>query len=78
MPPPPQGFGGRHLEEELVSHTQKPLLMAQLKDDEDTCNALGDEDACNNMGPCSWCKAGAVADACHSIENAKRLPAAVF
>jgi len=49
-----------------------------VKDDEDTCNALGDEDSCNGNSVCSWCKAGAVADACHSIENAKFLPPAVF
>ena len=71
-------FGGRHLEEDLVSHTQAPLLMAQLKDEEATCGALGDADGCNANSLCSWCTAGAVADACHWIENAKTLPAAVF
>jgi len=49
-----------------------------LKDEEATCGALGDEDDCNANNICSWCKAGAVADACHWIENAKTLPAAVF
>lgn len=49
-----------------------------MKDDEDDCNANGDEDDCNNMDKCSWCKAGAVPPACHSLENAKNLPPAVF
>ena len=71
---------GRHLEESLVSQTQKPLLMTQLlKDDQSDCEKLSSETSCNAQNTkCSWCKAGAVADACNSIENAKRLPAAVF
>jgi len=77
-PKPHHGRHGRHLEEELVSHAQNPFAMTQLKDDEDTCNAIGDEAGCNANDICSWCKAGAVKDACHSLENAKKLPAAVF
>jgi hypothetical protein len=53
---------------------EKPIV----KDDEDICNAIGDVNGCNANAVCSWCEAGAVADACHSIENAKRLPPAVF
>jgi len=49
-----------------------------LKDDEDTCHALGGADACNANKKCSWCISAAVASACHSVENAKRLPSAVF
>ena len=52
--------------------------MIFLGDDEETCNALGSEDSCNANDKCSWCKAAAVASACHSINNAKKLPAAVF
>ena len=77
-PKPHHGRHGRHLEEELVSHAQNPFAMTQLKDDEDTCNAIGDEAGCNANDICSWCKAGAVKDACHSLENAKKLPDAVF
>ena len=53
------------------------LPVATLGDDEDTCNALGDGD-CQANSICSWCTAGAVPSACHSLENAKHLPAAVF
>ena len=70
--------GGRHLEEDLVSQTSNSLLMSILKDQEATCSAHGDENSCNADGPCSWCDAGAVRPACHSIENAKILPPAVF
>ena len=53
------------------------LPVATFGDDEDTCNALGDGD-CQANTLCSWCTAGAVPSACHSLENAKHLPAAVF
>lgn len=49
-----------------------------FKDDEDTCNAISGESSCNANDVCSWCDAAAVKPACHSIENAKRLPPAVF
>ena len=39
---------------------------------------FGAEDDCNFDDKCSWCKCSAVPSACHSIENAKNLPAAVF
>jgi len=69
---------GRHLEA-LESQIQKPILMSLLKDDEDYCSALTSENSCNaESTKCSWCKAGAVADKCHSIANAKTLPPAVF
>jgi len=70
---------GRHLKEDLVSQTQAPMLMTQLKDDQSDCEAHKDDASCNaDNTKCSWCTAGAVADACNSIENAMRLPAAVF
>jgi flagellar motor switch protein FliM len=43
-----------------------------------TCNAISGESSCNANDVCSWCDAAAVKPACHSIENAKRLPPAVF
>lgn len=50
-----------------------------LHDDEDDCNALTSDSTCNtNSDKCSWCISAAVKPACHSIENAKSLPAAVF
>ena len=77
--------GGRHLEEDFLSQTQAPMMMSQapfmnvLKDAESDCNALKSESSCNaQSSKCSWCKSAAVADSCHSIENAKSLPAAVF
>ena len=54
------------------------LPVATFGDDEDTCGALGDSDSCQANSLCSWCTAGAVPSACHSLENAKHLPAAVF
>jgi hypothetical protein len=53
-------------------------IPSMFKDDEDTCNKLGDDDSCNANDACSWCDAAAVKSACHSIENARRLPTAVF
>ena len=50
-----------------------------LKDDEDFCNALTSDSACNAYSTkCSWCLSAAVKPSCHSIENAKALPSAVF
>ena len=50
-----------------------------LHDDEDDCNALTSDSQCNaNSDKCSWCISAAVKPACHSIENAKSLPSAVF
>lgn len=72
---------GRHLKEVTTEKKDvDAIFLGQnpLKTDEDVCNALGNENACNVNVKCSWCKAGAVADACHSIDNAKRLPPAVF
>merc|ERR1711861_21485 len=36
------------------------------------------ESECHADSLCSWCKASAVPDVCHSVENAKHLPEAVF
>ena len=53
------------------------LPLPAYGDDEDTCSTLGDGD-CQANSICSWCTAGAVPSACHSMENAKHLPAGVF
>jgi len=81
--------GGRHLQN--IEETQAPMYFTEeeysqakefmaeiLTDDEDECNALNNAGSCKANSKCSWCTAGAVADACHSIENAGRLPPAVF
>jgi len=52
-------------------------LRGGLGDDEATCNANKDDASCDAAG-CSWCVCSAVPSACHSIENAKKLPSAVF
>jgi len=49
-----------------------------LRDDEETCSTFKTSDTCHSNPVCSWCDAAAVKSACHSIENAKRLPSAVF
>ena len=80
---PPAVFHCSKVDEKI----EKPAMIIDievkptpiLKDDEEMCNAKTSEDSCNALSDtCSWCKAGAVADACHSIENAKSLPPAVF
>lgn len=68
--------GNRRLEEFSVAPKDSLIFLG---DDEATCYALSSEGSCNAKSDlCSWCKAGAVADKCHSIANAKTLPAAVF
>lgn len=72
---------GRHLQEEIAApmkFVKKGEIPTILSDVETTCNAHHDESSCNADGPCSWCDAAAVRPACHSIENARNLPAAVF
>ena len=54
------------------------LPVMTLGDVEDTCYALTSADSCHANDECSWCTAGAVADACHSRANAAALPAGVF
>merc|ERR1711957_88250 len=41
------------------------------------CSAVGDENTCNSDG-CSWCESAAVRSQCNTLENAKKLPDAVF
>ena len=38
----------------------------------------GDENSCNNDAACSWCRSAAVASSCNELDDAKKLPAAVF
>lgn len=87
--PAPKEHGGRHLD--TMDETQAPMYFTEeeysqakdfmaeiLTDDEEECNALTSSNSCKMNAKCSWCTAGAVKDACHSIENAGRLPPAVF
>ena len=61
-----------------VQEVTKLYEVEKLTEDvEGICNSF-EEDDCHSDDRCSWCKAGAVPDACHSQENAKILPAAVF
>lgn len=55
-------------------------MVEILQDDEITCNKNVDKSSCDTEqdAKCSWCEAGAVKDACHSVNNAKKLPPAVF
>jgi len=72
---------GRHLQEEIAApmkFVKKGEIPTILSDVETTCSAHTDESSCNADGPCSWCDAAAVRPACHSIENARNLPPAVF
>jgi hypothetical protein len=69
---PPAVFQCSNIDEEVEEEIEGP-------DDEEMCSTYTDDDDCNAQSDkCSWCKSGAVADKCHSIENAVRLPAAVF
>ena len=43
----------------------------------DECSDLG-KGACEGNPSCSWCVSAAVPSACYTIEQARRLPAAVF
>lgn len=62
---------------------EKYLDMIQHKrgfkegDDDEKCSKY-DSDGCESDDTCSWCKSAAVPPACHSIEAARSLPAAVF
>jgi hypothetical protein len=42
-----------------------------------TCRSNADQSSCDAAG-CSWCTSFAVANACNSIDDAKKLPSAVF
>ena len=44
---------------------------------QEQCETHKDSGSCKSDG-CSWCDAGAVKPACNSLENAARLPPAVF
>ena len=64
--------------EEDIEYSMDKFMQAINGPDEDTCNALGDASSCKDLTGCSWCISAAVKPACHTIENAKSLPAAVF
>jgi len=54
------------------------LPVMSLGDVQTDCEQNTSADACNADSLCSWCTSGAVSDACNSVENAKKLPAAIF
>lgn len=68
---------GRHLKA-VTTDKKEDANLVFLGDDEATCSALGAEGSCNANAVCSWCVSAAVKPACHSTENAKTLPPAVF
>ena len=54
------------------------LPVMSLGDVQADCEQNKSADACSADSLCSWCTSGAVSDACNSVENAKKLPAAIF
>ena len=52
-------------------------LVAVSSDPTSACS-YKDQKNCDGDSKCSWCDAGAVPPACHTIEDAKKLPPAVF
>lgn len=66
------------VQEELMMPVEKKIIE-KVDDQEDTCNKnYKSQSACDAVNECSWCKSAAVASSCHSVENAKSLPPAVF
>jgi len=45
---------------------------------EDDCSAKTDVPSCTALTGCSWCTSAAVPSACHTTENAAKLPSGVF
>lgn len=57
----------------------EPVTITPLGKDSDQCKAdHPTEDGCNSDAACTWCKCAAVPSRCWSVEDAKRLPAAVY
>lgn len=57
---------------------QDTFIDSIYTDVEESCSFLQSFDDCNSNEECSWCIAGAVKSACHSIENANHLPSSIF
>jgi hypothetical protein len=72
---PTHGFGPVKMTLDLYGPHKNE---GELHDTEEDCNKLSADDSCHSDKKCSWCKSAAVKSSCHSIENAKALPAAVF
>lgn len=72
------------IKKEEVEEPTKRLLAAadpfkKIGKDSDQCKAdHGTEDDCNSDDACVWCKCAAVPSRCWSVEDSKRLPAAVY
>ena len=54
----------------------KSHIFAEAGPTEAQCSAKKTETDCNGLSGCSWCDAGAVPPACHTVDNAKKLPLA--
>lgn len=66
-----------------VEEPTKRVLAAdpftKFKKTSDQCKTQhSEEDGCNKDADCVWCKCAAVPSACWSVEDSKRLPAAVY
>lgn len=64
---------GNHQSREL-QYRSNPFL----KKTTDECKAHTKGDSCDADAGCVWCECSAVPSSCFSVEDAKKLPAAVF
>lgn len=75
---------GQHIKKVEVEEPTKRLLAAQdpfkkVGKTSDQCKAdHSTKDDCDSDDACTWCACMAVPSACWSVEDAKRLPAAVY
>lgn len=51
---------------------------AIVRDAHVDCHSIAGDAKCKQASDCSWCKSGAVPDACKTKEEARQLPSAVF
>ena len=61
-------------EEPIPPPTSVDLDMGSQNDE---CGDLG-KGSCEGNPTCAWCVSAAVPSACYTVEQAKRLPSAVF
>mmetsp|Transcript_15729 Transcript_15729/g.26531 ORF Transcript_15729/g.26531 Transcript_15729/m.26531 type:complete len:413 (-) Transcript_15729:94-1332(-) len=65
---------------------EKPVPMTQISEPKnflkmpsgEQCEGQIDQNSCDALASCSWCKSAAVRPACRNLEDAKKLPPAVF
>lgn len=62
---------------EMFTCGVEPPTPPTLAVGSDECSDL-DKGGCEGEGACAWCVSAAVPSACYTVEQAKRLPAAVF